>query len=58
MVNFIEVTDSNGWKRLINTSLITDITGNRIYLNCGTVGEQIHIDCKESYEEIRRMIWK
>lgn len=57
MTKFIEVTDSNGWKRLINTSLITDIVGSRIYLNCGTVGEQTHIDCKESYEQIRHMIW-
>lgn len=56
MTNFIEITDSNGDKRLINTNMITDIIGSKIYLNCGTVGEQTHINCKESYEEIRHMI--
>ena len=58
MVNFIEVTDSNGDKRLINTNLITDIIGNTIYLNCGASGEQASINCKETYEQIRSMIWR
>lgn len=56
MTNFIEITDSNGDKRLINTNMITDIIGSKIYLNCGTVGEQTSINCQESYEEIRHMI--
>lgn len=58
MINFIEVTDSNGDKRLINVNLITDIVNNIIYLNCGAIGEQTSINCKESYEQIKDMIWK
>lgn len=58
MVNFIEVEDVNGVKRLINVDFITDIVGNRIYINCGATGEQPSINCKESYEQIRNMIWR
>lgn len=57
-MDFIEVTDSNGWKRLVNTIHITDIVGSRVYLSCCEDGKQINIDCKETYEQIRRMIWK
>lgn len=58
MIDFIEVEDSKGFKRLINVNFITDIVGNKIYINCGASGEQPSINCKESYEEIKHMIWK
>ena len=58
MDNFIEVTDSNGWKRLVNTTHITDIVGSRIYLDCVTDDSQLSIDCKESYDQIRRINWR
>lgn len=56
MIYFIEVTDSNGSKRMINTSFITDIFENIIYLNCGCSGEQQSIKCIENYEQIKKLI--
>ena len=58
MYEFIEITDRNGWKRLVNTRNITDVIGSRIYINCDTDNQQLYIDCRESYEQIRRMIWR
>lgn len=56
MIYFIEVTDSNGSKRMINTSFITDIFENTIYLNCGCSGERQSIKCVENYEQIKELI--
>lgn len=58
MNNFIEVTNKSGWKRLVNTNLITDIVGSRIYINCVVDKAQIFIDCRESYDQIKAKIWK
>lgn len=57
MIMFIEFEDTNGDKRLVNVNFITDIIGNKIYINTGATGEQISINCKESYEQIKRMIY-
>lgn len=57
MVIFIEIEDINGDKRLVNVNFITDIIGNKIYINTGATGEQMSIDCKESYEQIKRRIF-
>ena len=56
MVIFIEIEDINGDKRLVNVNFITDIIGNKIYINTGATGEQMGITCKESYEQIKHMI--
>ena len=62
MRNFIEVTDLSGSKRLINTDWIEEIwEGDNATIYFAFQGEnmvdQDSMVVKESYAEIKRMIW-
>lgn len=56
MTNFIEITDVEGFKRLVNVNFITDIVQNSIFINSGCGDTYTKIDCKENYEEIKTLI--
>ena len=63
MNNFIEVTDLDGRKRLINTDWIEEIWDGdnaTIYFAFQekSAVEQDSLVVKESYAEIKRMIWR
>jgi uncharacterized protein YlzI (FlbEa/FlbD family) len=63
MNNFIEVTDLDGRKRLINTAWIEEIwegDNATIYFafQADNMVDQDYLVVKESYAEIKKMIWR
>lgn len=56
---FIEVTDSDGEKILVNTDHVEMIMGNTVYFafNIPDGVEHDYIECKETYDEIKEMIF-
>ena len=63
MAKFIEVTDLDGRKRLINTAWIEEIwegDNATIYFafNCPNGGDQDSLVVQESYKEIKMKVWR
>lgn len=58
MKGFIEVMAKDGRKRLLNINRIEEVINSTIYLDVinPDAFEQDHVECKESYEEIKAKI--